>query len=290
MTTRKLPDWFKVKAPSSKNYIELRNLFRENELHTVCEEAKCPNIGGCWDRKTATFMILGDICTRACAYCAVKTGKPIGLDLTEPTRLAQSVKKMGLKYVVITSVNRDDLPDGGSFIFSQCVKQVRKQVDDCKIEVLIPDFQGNHEALVTIIESNPDTLNHNIESVRRIFNRVRPQGNFDQSIKLLSDSKKINSNIVTKSGMMVGLGETWDEIIETMEELRSVGCDVLTIGQYLRPSQKHVALSKWYTPEEFSSLQDIGFELGFSHVFAGPLVRSSYHAAEQHEAAVKDMS
>ena len=269
MTTRKLPDWFKVKAPSSKNYIELRNLFRENELHTVCEEAKCPNIGGCWDRKTATFMILGDICTRACAYCAVKTGKPIGLDLTEPTRLAQSVKKMGLKYVVITSVNRDDLPDAGSFIFSQCVKQVRKQVDDCKIEVLIPDFQGNHEALVTIIESNPDTLNHNIESVRRIFTRVRPQGNFDQSIKLLSDSKKINSS---------------------MEELRSVGCDVLTIGQYLRPSQKHVALSKWYTPEEFSSLQDIGFELGFSHVFAGPLVRSSYHAAEQHEAAVKDMS
>ncbi|MQG18591.1 MAG: lipoyl synthase [SAR202 cluster bacterium] len=289
MTTRKLPDWFKVKAPSSKNFIELRNLFRENELHTVCEEAKCPNIGGCWDRKTATFMILGDVCTRACAYCAVKTGKPIGLDLTEPTRLAQSVKKMGLKYVVITSVNRDDLPDGGSFIFSQCVKKVRKEVKDCKIEVLIPDFQGNMDSLMTILGSKPDTLNHNIESVRRIFPRVRPQGDFDQSLKLLGDSKEIDSSIVTKSGMMVGLGETWDEILETMQELRAVKCDALTIGQYLRPSEKHVALSKWYTPEEFSELQDIGYKLGFSHVFAGPLVRSSYHAAEQHDAAIKGM-
>ncbi len=282
---RRLPSWLKAKMPGGPNYLALKTLMRDNELHTVCEEAHCPNIGECWERGTATFMILGDICTRACGYCAVITGKPVGLDLEEPGRLAETVERMGLKYAVITAVNRDDLPDGGAFIFAQCVRQVRKRVQGCKVELLIPDFEGNWSALATVMSSKPDTLNHNIETVRRIFGRVRPKGDYDQSLELLSRAKALDPSAVTKSGMMVGLGETWDEILQTMSDLRSVDCDLLTIGQYLRPSQKHVALAKWYTPEEFAELKREAESLGFRHAASGPLVRSSYHADEQHATA-----
>lgn len=282
---RRLPDWFKVKAPSGPNYLELREMLRESQLHTVCEEAHCPNIGGCWERKTATFMILGDVCTRACAYCAVTSGVPSGLDLQEPARLAETVVRMGLRYAVITSVNRDDLPDGGAFIFAQCIHQIRKKIPDCKVEVLIPDFDGNWGALGVVMAAEPHTLNHNIETVRRIFPRVRPKGDYDQSLELLSRAEVASFGAVTKSGIMVGLGEKWDEIIETMMDLRAVGCKLLTVGQYLRPSLKHVPLSKWYTPEEFNRIEEEGYALGFSHVASGPLVRSSYHADEQYAAA-----
>ena len=282
---RRLPSWLKVKAPGGPNYLDLRNRFRDNGLHTVCEEAHCPNIGDCWDRRTATFMILGDICTRACTYCAVKTGMPVTLDLEEPVRLAETVERMDLKYAVITSVNRDELADGGAFIFAQCILQIRKRLPNCKIEVLIPDFCGNWDALSKVVDAAPDTLNHNIETVSRVFPRVRPKGDYDQSLELLSRARELAPHSVTKSGMMVGLGETWNEIIETMRDLRSVDCDLLTIGQYLRPSEKHVPLSRWYTPDEFDELRQEGEAMGFRHVASGPLVRSSYHADEQHEAA-----
>ena len=282
---RRLPSWLKVKAPGGPNYIELRGLMREGGLHTVCEEAHCPNIGACWERRTATFMVLGDLCTRACAYCAVTSGRPKPPDLSEPLKLAEAVDRMGLRYAVITSVDRDDLPDGGAFMFAQCIRQVRKRVPSCKVEVLIPDFAGSWDALALVLGAGPDTLNHNIETVRRVFHRVRPKGDYDLSIQLLARVKEINRNAVTKSGMMVGLGESWDEIIETMEDLRAVDCDLLTIGQYLRPSEKHVALAKWYTPQEFDELRLLGEAMGFRHVASGPLVRSSYHADEQHAAA-----
>ena len=282
---RRLPEWFKVPMPGGPNFLRLREQFRSEQLHTVCEEAHCPNIGDCWERGTATFMILGDICTRACAYCAVTSGVPQGLDLEEPIRLAETVERLGLRYAVITSVNRDDLPDGGAFIFAQCVIQIRKRTPDCKIETLIPDFEGNRDALDTMIAARPDTLNHNIETVRRVFRRVRPRGDYDQSLELLRRVKQYDREYVTKSGMMVGLGETWDEVVETMEDLRSVGCDLLTIGQYLRPSQKHAKVARWYTPDEFDGLRREGEGLGFRHVASGPLVRSSYHADEQHTAA-----
>ena len=282
---RRLPPWLKVRMPGGPNYLELRDLLRGSQLHTVCEEAHCPNIGSCWERRTATFMILGDICTRACAYCAVTSGVPIGLDLQEPVRLAETVERMGLKYAVITSVNRDDLPDGGAFIFAQCIQQIRRRLPNCKVEVLIPDFCGDWDALYTVMAAAPDTLNHNIETVRRVFHRVRPKGDYDQSLELLSRAKSLDATAVTKSGMMVGLGETWDEIIGTMRDLRSVGCELLTIGQYLRPSEKHIPLARWYTPQEFEELGREGYALGFRHVASGPLVRSSYHADEQHAAA-----
>ena len=282
---RRLPEWFKVKMPGGPNYLRLQDMLRSEQLHTVCEEAHCPNIGECWERGTATFMILGDICTRACAYCAVTTGTPVGLDLEEPIRLAETVERMGLNYAVITSVNRDDLPDGGAFIFAQCVRQIRKRMPNCRVELLIPDFEGNWDALEAVMDSEPDTLNHNIETVRRVFSRVRPRGDYDQSLELLRRTREINSDSVTKSGMMVGLGETWDEIVETMEDLRSVDCNLLTIGQYLRPSSKHAPLVKWYTPSEFEELRETGENLGFDHVASGPLVRSSYHADEQHASA-----
>ena len=271
--------------PGSANYMEVRGLLREGQLHTVCEEAHCPNIGECWELKTATFMILGDICTRACAYCAVTSGKPQALEILEPVRLASAVERLGLRYAVITSVNRDDLPDGGASVFVQCVQQVRQRVPTCKVELLIPDFCGDHDALATVLAAKPDTLNHNIETVRRVFRRVRPKGRYDQSLELLERTKAIDPEGVSKSGMMVGLGETWAEIVETMRDLRSVGCDLLTIGQYLRPSDKHAPLAKWYTPAEFEGLREEGEALGFKHVASGPLVRSSYHADRQHAAA-----
>ena len=284
-TERRFPHWLKVKMPSGQNYNDLRHKMRESSLHTVCEEARCPNIGECWERKTATFMILGDTCTRAYTYCAVNTGTPNGLDLEEPIRLAQTVESMLLNYVVITSVNRDDLPDGGAFIFSQCIKQIKKRLPECKVEVLTPDFEGNFESLATVVNAGPQTFNHNIETVRRIFPRVRAKGNYDLSLKVLSNVKQISGSMVTKSGIMVGLGETMDEIIQTMKDLRDSDVDLLTVGQYLRPSEKHAPISKWYTPDEFKNIEISGLELGFKHVASGPLVRSSYHADEQHEAA-----
>ena len=284
-TERRFPHWLKVKMPSGQNYNDLRHKMRESSLHTVCEEARCPNIGECWERKTATFMILGDTCTRACTYCAVNTGTPNGLDLEEPIRLAQTVESMLLNYVVITSVNRDDLPDGGAFIFSQCIKQIKKRLPECKVEVLTPDFEGNFESLATVVNAGPQTFNHNIETVRRIFPRVRAKGNYDLSLKVLKNVKQISGSMVTKSGIMVGLGETMDEITQTMKDLRDSDVDLLTVGQYLRPSEKHAPISKWYTPDEFKNIEISGLELGFKHVASGPLVRSSYHADEQHEAA-----
>ncbi|PKB66408.1 MAG: lipoyl synthase [SAR202 cluster bacterium Io17-Chloro-G3] len=286
MTTQgRLPKWLKVKMPGGPNYTKLKSIMRESDLHTVCEEARCPNIGECWERQTATFMILGDTCTRACTYCAVNTGTPSGLDLEEPIRLARTVVNLSLKYVVITSVNRDDLPDGGAFVFAQCIKQIRKNLPSCKIEVLTPDFEGNLDSLQVVMDAGPDTFNHNIETVRRVFPRVRAKGDFDLSLKILSQAREFNRTAVTKSGMMVGLGETMDEIVQTMEDLRKVDCELLTIGQYLRPSQKHAPISKWYTPKEFEELRKQGENLGFKNVASGPLVRSSYHAEEQHEAA-----
>jgi len=284
-TERRLPTWLKVKMPSGPNYSKLQTLIKTQGLHTVCEEARCPNIGECWEKETATFMILGDICTRACTYCAVTTGRPTNLDLEEPKRLANTVKILGLKYAVITSVNRDDLPDGGAFIFAQCIRQIKKRVPTCKVEVLTPDFQGDWKALKIVTDANPETFNHNIETVKRIFPRVRAKGNYQLSLRLLDRVKNFMPDGVTKSGMMVGLGETKTEIIETMEDLLQHRCDLLTIGQYLRPSQKHAPISKWYTPEEFADLEKIGMEMGFKHVASGPLVRSSYHADEQHSAA-----
>ncbi len=284
-TERRLPTWLKVKMPSGPNYSKLQNLIKTQGLHTVCEEARCPNIGECWEKETATFMILGDICTRACTYCAVTTGRPTGLDLEEPKRLANTVKILDLKYAVITSVNRDDLPDGGAFIFAQCIKQIKKEVPTCKVEVLTPDFQGDWESLKVVTDANPETFNHNIETVKRIFPRVRAKGEYELSLRLLDKVKDLMPDGVTKSGMMVGLGETKTEIIGTMEDLLQHRCDLLTIGQYLRPSLKHVPISKWYTPQEFADLEKIGMEMGFRHVASGPLVRSSYHADEQHSAA-----
>ena len=284
-TQRKLPEWLKVKMPSGSKYENLKKLMGDQMLHTVCEEARCPNIGDCWERETATYMILGDTCTRACAYCAVKTGSPTGLDLEEPIRLAKTVQTLGLRYAVITSVNRDDLPDGGAFIFGQCIRQIKKLSPSCKVEVLTPDFEGNWDSLKTVLDSEPDTFNHNIETVRRIFPKVRAKGNYELSIELLHKAKEIQANLITKSGIMVGLGETKDEIIRTMKDLRAVDCNLLTIGQYLRPSTKHTPILKWYTPKEFKELEEIGLSLGFSHVASGPLVRSSYHADEQHSSA-----
>ena len=281
----RLPEWLKVRAPGSPRYIELKALMRGQQLHTVCEEAHCPNIGECWNRGTATFMILGDICTRRCHYCAVTTGRPTGIDLQEPARLAETVQTMGLRYCVITSVNRDDLPDGGAFIFASCIKRVRDLNPNCRIEVLIPDFAGSWPALQKVLDARPDVLNHNIESTNRIFPRVRPKGNYQRSLELLAKSKGLAPGMVTKSGIIVGMGETTDEVVDTMRDLRGVDCDLLTIGQYLRPSDKHLAIDRFYTPAEFEELRIIGQELGFAHVASGPLVRSSYHADEQHDAA-----
>lgn len=281
----RLPQWLKVTMPGGPGYLELKRLMRGQQLHTVCEEAHCPNIGECWERGTATFMILGDICTRRCHYCAVTTGRPQGLDLQEPARLAATVQELGLRYCVITSVNRDDLPDGGAFIFAACINRIRAQSPACKVEVLIPDFAGSKDALARVMDAGPDVLNHNIESTRRLFPRVRPKGDYQISLDLLSQAKELAPDAVTKSGIIVGMGETKDELVATMADLRVVDCDLLTVGQYLRPSAKHIAIDRFYHPDEFAELGRIGREMGFKHVAAGPLVRSSYHADEQHDAA-----
>jgi lipoic acid synthetase len=283
---RKLPDWFKVKAPGGENFLEIRKKIKGASLNTVCEEAACPNIGECWDRGTATFMILGDTCTRACSYCNVKTGWPGTVDLAEPIRVANTVKQMELNYTVITSVDRDDLPDYGSGIFEQTIRQVRHMNPNCKVEVLIPDFEGEFDALERVIKAEPHVLNHNIETTRRVFKKVRPRGNYDLSLQLLKRVKEINPFMPSKSGMMVGLGETKSELLQTMADLREVNTDLLTIGQYLRPSDRHHPIIRFYRPEEFKELEEAGLEMGFKHVASGPLVRSSYHADDQHNAAI----
>lgn len=281
-TSRRLPHWLKAKMPGGKNYIEVKNLINKNSLNTVCVEAKCPNIGECWDNRTATFMILGDICTRACRYCSVKSGKPIGLDIKEPLRVSDAVKKLNLKYAVLTSVDRDDLSDGGAFIFKQCINLIHKNSPGCKVEVLIPDFQGDWDDLKTVMDAGPETLNHNIETVERVFRSVRAKGDYRLSLDLLLKTKELNSYSVTKSGLMVGLGENWDEIINTLIDLRASDCDLLTIGQYIKPTPKHADVIKWYTPEEFIELRSIAMDLGFKGAVSGPLVRSSYKADEQY--------
>ena len=281
----RLPAWIKAKMPGGPKYMELKELMRKKNLHTVCEEAHCPNIGECWERGTATFMILGEICTRACRYCAVTTGKPNELDTFEPIRVAESVKSMNLSYCVITAVNRDDLSDGGAAIFADCIKRIRETSPHCKVEVLIPDLQGNWDALKLILDQKPDVLNHNIESTREIFPLVRAKGDYDLSLELLAKSKAIDPSIVTKSGIIVGMGEDTTQLKSTMQDLREVDCDLLTIGQYLRPAQKHLKTVKYYKPDEFEDLKQVGLNLGFKHVASGPLVRSSYHADEQHMSA-----
>ena len=288
---RRLPEWFKVQTPGSENYLDLKRQIGVAQLNTVCAEAACPNIGECWDRGTATFMVLGDTCTRACSYCNIKTGWPGGqADWGEPFRLANTVKQMGLKYVVLTSVDRDDLPDTGSGIFAMCIQQIHKNVPGCKVEVLIPDFGGDRDFLNKVLVATPEVLNHNIETTRRVFRKVRPRGNYDVSMELLGRVKEMtDGKMPTKSGMMVGLGETREEIVETMGDLRRVNCDLLTIGQYLRPSKKHHPIIRFYHPDEFKELERIGLEMGFKHVAAGPLVRSSYHADEQHKAAANGL-
>lgn len=285
MTVARLPRWFKVRTPAGNNYLQLKGLMRRSALHTVCEEAHCPNIGECWDAGTAAFMILGDICTRRCSYCAVTTGRPKGLDVGEPMRLARTIQTLGLRYAVITSVNRDDLPDGGAAIFAQCLQQIRSFCPKCLVEVLIPDFMGDWDALGLVVRARPFVLNHNIETVPRIFPRARPKGRYERSLRLLAKVKDMDGHMTTKSGLMVGLGETKEEVLSTLSDLRSAGCEIVTIGQYLRPSEKHMPIDRFWSPEEFEGLAAEGRRLGFRHVEAGPLVRSSYHAHEQARSA-----
>ncbi|MCH8064972.1 MAG: lipoyl synthase [Chloroflexi bacterium] len=276
------PPWLKVRFPAGERYQQIKSLLRQNELHTVCEEAHCPNIGECFNNGTATFMILGDVCTRACGFCAVTSGRPQPtLDVLEPYRLAQAVRKLNLDYVVITSVNRDDQPDGGAAIFAGCINAIRHDNPDCRVEVLIPDFMGNWGALETVVRAQPFVLNHNIETVPRLYSRVRPKARYERSLELLRRAKEIDATMLTKSGMMVGLGESESEIFEVMAGLRDVGVDIVTIGQYLRPSAKHLPVERYYPPAEFQPFVERGRDLGFRHVEAGPLVRSSYHAHKQ---------
>jgi lipoyl synthase len=271
--------WLKVKLPHGENYFELKQLVREKRLHTVCESASCPNIGECWNQKTATFMILGDVCTRSCGFCDVKTGRPLGLDREEPARVAEAVRMLSLKHAVITSVNRDELPDGGAAIWAETIRQVKAQNPACTVEALIPDFEGLEASLMTVLEAKPDILAHNTETVPRLYRTVRPQAKYPRSLELLQRAKK--QGFVTKSGLMVGLGEEWEELCQVMQDLCAVHCDILTVGQYLQPSRRHLAVLRIYTPEEFQQLRQAGLALGFRHVEAGPLVRSSYHAGEQ---------
>ncbi|ESU71898.1 lipoyl synthase [Geobacillus thermopakistaniensis] len=282
------PDWLKIKLNTNENYIGLKKLMRENRLHTVCEEAKCPNIHECWAvRRTATFMILGSVCTRACRFCAVKTGLPTELDWQEPERVAESVRIMNLKHVVVTAVARDDLKDGGAAVFAETVRAIRRKNPFTTIEVLPSDMGGVYENLKILMDARPDILNHNIETVRRLTPRVRARATYERSLEFLRRAKELQPDIPTKSSIMVGLGETKEEIIEAMDDLRANHVDILTIGQYLQPTKKHLKVVKYYHPDEFQELKEIALSKGFSHCEAGPLVRSSYHADEQVSEAAK---
>ena len=278
---RRKPAWLKVQAPGGPNYVALKQLMRELRLHTVCEEAHCPNVGECWEHRAATFMILGDVCTRNCAYCAVAHGTPRPLDPDEPVRLAAAVQRMGLRHVVITSVDRDDLPHGGAESFAACVSEIRRLVPGTSVEVLIPDFKGSEAALSVVVAARPDILNHNLETIERLYRLARPGGRYPRALELLRRAKEIDRGLLTKSGIICGLGEEWDELLAAMRDLRAQGVDILTLGQYLRPSDRHLPIARYYTPEEFTDLRRLGLEMGYRHVEAGPLVRSSYHAWEQ---------
>ncbi len=275
------PEWLKVKLPSGPNYRELVGIMRTQALHTVCEEARCPNIGDCWERRSATFLVLGNICTRSCHYCAIAHGLPTELDLQEPDRVARAVKAMGLRHAVITSVNRDDLKDGGARVFAATIRKIHEYSPECTVEVLIPDFKGDPDALYAVLEAGPEILNHNIESVPRIFKIVRHGGNYQRSLDLLRRVKEWGYTSFTKSGIILGMGETWEELLGTLDDLRAVDCDILTLGQYLQPSRDYHPIDRYYAPEEFTTLKRIGLEKGFQYVESGPLVRSSYHADEQ---------
>jgi lipoic acid synthetase len=291
MKYERKPEWLKVRLTTNENFHEIKRMMRSKTLHTVCEEARCPNIYECWGmNRTATFMILGDICTRACRFCAVKTGLPTELDWQEPERVAETVEKMGLKHAVVTSVARDDLKDGGAAIFAATIRAIRKRNPLTSVEVLIPDFQGNWDALKTVMDERPDILNHNVETVRRLSDRVRAKAKYDRSLELLRRAKEMQPDIPTKSSIMVGVGEEWAEILETMDDLRANRVDILTIGQYLQPTKKHLRIERYYTPEEFALLKEEGLKRGFSHVESGPLVRSSYHAHEQVKSAQQALS
>jgi lipoic acid synthetase len=278
------PEWLKVRAPGSPSYLRLKGLMRELKLHTVCEEARCPNIGDCWTHGTATFMILGDVCTRACGYCAVGHGRPGAIDTAEPSRVADAVRQLGLAHVVVTSVDRDDVADGGAAMFAETIREIRKAAPDTSIEVLIPDFQGKEAALWTVLDAGPDILNHNTETVPRLYRLARSGGRYARTLELLDRSRRYAPAIATKSGIMLGLGEEWNEIVDTLADLRRAGCAILTLGQYLRPSPAHLPMTRYYHPDEFRQLKEVALEMGFTHVESGPLVRSSYHAHEQAEA------
>jgi lipoic acid synthetase len=279
------PDWLKVRVPAGPRYAELKELMRGLKLHTVCEEARCPNIGECWGYGTATFMILGDVCTRACRYCAVTSGKPHTLDMDEPMRVAEAVREMGLRHAVVTSVDRDDIPDGGASLFAETIRKIHEMNPGCAVEVLTPDFQGSEEALRVVVDAGPEIFNHNIETVPRVFRRVRPgRSKYDVSIRVLARVKQLRPDGLTKSGLMVGLGEAVDEVLGTMRDLRGADVDILTVGQYLPPTPKYAPLDRYYHPDEFAMLRREGLSMGFSHVESGPLVRSSYHAHEQTDA------
>ncbi len=282
--TRK-PAWLKVRAPGGANYVEVKRLMRDLELHTVCEEAHCPNVGECWEHRAATFMVLGDVCTRNCAYCAVAHGTPRPYDPDEPVRLADAVAQMGLRHVVITSVDRDDLPNGGAEIFAQCVVEIRRRLPDTSVELLIPDFKGSDAALELVVEVRPDILNHNLETIDRLYRVARPGGRYARALRLLRRAKEMAPDQVTKSGIMCGLGEEWDELMGAMRDVRTQGVEILTLGQYLRPSGGHLPVARYYRPAEFAQLRETGMAMGFRHVEAGPLVRSSYHAWEQAQRA-----
>jgi lipoic acid synthetase len=274
----KRPEWLKAKIPGGENYARIKQLVDHQRLHTVCEEARCPNLGECWNSGTATFMILGDICTRSCGFCAVKTGRPdYGLDWDEPRRVAETVRTMKLRHAVITSVNRDERKDGGAPIFAETIRLIRSSVPDCSIEVLIPDFKGDEPALNLVLEAKPDILNHNLETVPRLYGIVRPQANYRQSLEVLERSKR--QGAVTKTGLMVGIGERTEEVLEVMKDARAVGCDILTVGQYLQPTKEHLPVDRYVHPDEFRMFKEAGIGMGFRHVESGPLVRSSYHAA-----------
>jgi lipoyl synthase len=274
------PKWLRAPAPSGDNYRELKELIGRLRLHTVCESAACPNVGECWNQRTATFMMLGNVCTRRCGFCAVQKGAPLPVDYDEPRRVAEAVAAMGLKFAVITSVNRDDREDGGAELFAMVIRAIRERVPGCGVEVLVPDFQGSHRAVETVMEAAPDVLNHNTETVPRLYRQVRLGARYERSLDVLAYAKSISPGTPTKSGLMLGLGETADEVLEVMRDLRAHQVDVLTLGQYLRPSPKHLPIVRYATPEEFAEFRRAGVEMGFAHVESGPLVRSSYHASD----------
>jgi lipoic acid synthetase len=278
--TLERPAWLRAPAPAGENYQELKGLVRELKLHTVCESAGCPNVGECWNRRTATFMILGNVCTRRCGFCAVQKGAPMPVDYDEPRRVAEACAALGLKYAVVTSVNRDDRADGGAELFALTIDAIRARIPGCKVEVLVPDFQGSHQAMETVMNAHPDVLNHNIETVPRLYRQVRLGARYERSLDMLAYAKRVRPFVPTKSGLMLGLGENSDEVVQGMRDLRAHQVDILTLGQYLRPSAKHLPIIRYVPQNEFADLKRLGYEMGFNHVEAGPLVRSSYHASD----------